>query len=137
MSEVEELRAPAVVFPGQRGAATAYRTAFDLLARSAPAEALEVLEPALAEDPENTGLLSLRAWAYFVRVQLARAEADLRTLVEADPADVWARHALGRVLVRQSRYAESLPHLRLAAAMSGDPEHEAQLLRAERMDAGL
>jgi hypothetical protein len=38
---------------------------------------------------------------------------------------VWARHALGRALERQSRDAEALPHLRLAAAMSGDPVHSA------------
>jgi hypothetical protein len=52
--------------------------------------------------------------------------------VEDCPTDVWARFALGRALERQSRYAEALPHLRLAAVMSGDPEHEAAVLRAER-----
>ena len=39
---------------------------------------------------------------------------------------------LGRALERQSRYADALPHLRLAAAMSGDAEHEASVLRVER-----
>ena len=33
--------------------------------------------------------------------------------------------------------AEALPHLRLAAAMSGDPEHELAVLRVERLHAGL
>jgi hypothetical protein len=36
------------------------------------------------------------------------------------------------VLERQSRYADALPHLRLAAVMSGDAEHEAAVLRVER-----
>ncbi len=45
---------------------------------------------------------------------------------------MWARFALGRVLERQSRYADALPHLRLAAVMSGDAEHEAGVLRVER-----
>jgi hypothetical protein len=45
-----DLTAPALMFPGQ-GPESAYRTAHDLLARRFPREALEVLEPALAEDP--------------------------------------------------------------------------------------
>ena len=57
---------------------------------------------------------------------------DLAALVEEAPTDVWARFALGRVLERQSRYADALPHMRLAAVMSGDPEHEAGVLRVER-----
>lgn len=124
---------PPVVFPSQlQDPASAHQVAWDLLARRAPAEALQVLEPALAEDPRNYGLRSLRAWAYLLRAQLERAETELRSLVEDDPSDVWSRHALGRSLERQSRYADALPHLRLAAAMTGDPEHEAAVLRVER-----
>ena len=126
-----ELTAPGVVFPGQAEPESAYRVAYDLLARRAPVEALEVLEPALAEDPRNAGLRSLRAWAYLIRVQLGRAEEELLSLVADDPSDVWARHALGRALERQSRHAEALPHLRLAAVMSGDPVHAAAVARVE------
>ncbi len=36
------------------------------------------------------------------------------------------------MLERQSKYAAALPHLRLAAVMSGDAEHEASVLRVER-----
>ena len=124
-----DLTAPAVEFPGQVEPQSAYRVAHDLLVRRAPVEALAVLEPALAEDPRNTGLRSLRAWAYLIRVQLGRAEDELADLVAEDPSDVWARHALGRALERQSKHAEALPHLRLAAAMSGDPEHAAAAAR--------
>ncbi len=126
-----ELTAPPIVFPAQVAPQSAYRVAHDLLARRAPVEALAVLEPALAEDPRNTGLRSLRAWAYLVRVQLGRAEEELRVLVDEDPSDIWARHALGRALERQSRDTEALPHLRLAAAMSGDPVHAAAASRVE------
>ncbi|WP_206051875.1 tetratricopeptide repeat protein [Nocardioides ferulae] len=126
-----ELQAPPLVFPGQ-GHESAYRVAHDLLARRAPREALEVIEPALEADPGNTGLRSLRAWAFLLRAQLQRAEEELRGLVEENPDDDWARHALGRSLERQSRFADALPHLRLAAAMSGDPEHEVAVLRVER-----
>lgn len=131
--EHEELKAPPIVFPGQEGPESAYRTAFDLLARRAPKEALEVLEPALEQEPDNTGLRTLRAWAYLVRAQLEKAEAELRSLVEENPTDDWAQHALGRALERQSRYADALPHLRLAAAMSGDPDHGLAVLRVEQL----
>lgn len=124
-NEEFEIVAPAVVFPGQTQPHSAFRVAFDLLERRAPAEALSVLEPALEREPGNTGLRTLRAWAYLLRAQLGRAEQELQVLVDEDPSDVWARHALGRALERQSRPAEALPHLRLAAAMSGDVVHEA------------
>lgn len=127
----QELVAPPVVFPGDAAPQSAYRVAYDLLVRRAPVEALEVLEPALGEEPANTGLRSLRAWAYLIRVQLGKAEDELRSLVEDDPSDVWARHALGRALERQSRQAEALPHLRLAAVMSGDPVHVTAVTRVE------
>lgn len=137
MDESFELAAPAVVFPGQRDLESAYRVAYDLLARRAAGEALEIIEPALVADPDNTGLRVLRAWAFLIRVQLERAEAELSRLVDERPDDDWVRFALGRSLERQSRYAEALPHLRLAAAMSGDPEHELAVLRVERLHAGL
>lgn len=137
MEEYFELKAPAVVFPNQQDPVSAYRVAFDLLARRHAVEALAVLEPALADDPGNTGLRMLRAWAYLIRVQLSKAEAELRTLAEEHPDDDWVRFALGRSLERQSRYAEALPHLRLAAAMSADPEHELAVLRVERLALGL
>ena len=132
-----ELTAPAVVFPDQRDLGSAYRVAYDLLARRAAAEALDIIEPALEAEPGNTGLRVLRAWAFLIRVQLERAEGELRQLAEERPDDDWVRFALGRSLERQSRYAEALPHLRLAAAMSGDPEHELAVLRVERLHTGI
>jgi predicted Zn-dependent protease len=128
---MDELTAPAVTFPGQ-GPESAYRTAHDLLSRRFPREALELIEPALADDPGNTGLRTLQAWAFLQRAQLRKAEEVLRTLVEDDPSDAWAHHALGRALERQSRYAEALPHLRLAAVMSGDWDHEAAAFRVQQ-----
>ena len=129
----QELQVPALVFPGQLAEpAGAHRLAWDLLERRAPREALEVLDAALTQDEDNYGLRSLRAWAYLMQARLTHAETELRWLVGADPSDAWARHALGRSLERQSRYADALPHLRLAAAMTGDPEHETAVLRVER-----
>jgi tetratricopeptide (TPR) repeat protein len=117
---------------GDKHPADAYQQAWDLIEASAPLKAIEILNPALETEPGSASLRTLRAWAYFKSAQLGRAEADLVQLVEENPTDVWARFALGRVLERQSRYADALPHLRLAAVMSGDAEHEAGVLRVER-----
>jgi tetratricopeptide (TPR) repeat protein len=112
--------------------AEVYDRAWRLLEERSPRQALEILDPALESEPSSSGLRTLRAWAYFQSAQLRKAESDLVRLVEDCPSDLWARFALGRVLERQSRFGEALPHLRLAAAMSGDPEHEAGVLRVER-----
>jgi len=139
MSEQDRpLEAPGIVFPGAASRPeSAYRTAHDLLERRAPSQALEILEAALEEEPRNHGLRLLRAWAYLMRAQLQKATDELTELVEEDPSDVWVRHALGRALERQSRHREALPHLRLAAAMSGDVEHELAVLRVERLAGDL
>jgi predicted Zn-dependent protease len=112
--------------------ADAYRQAWQLLEDRVPREAIAILDPAIDAEPASTSLRTLRAWAYFQGAQLSKAEAELRVLVEECPTDVWARFALGRALERQSRFADALPHLRLAAVMSGDAEHEAAVLRVER-----
>jgi predicted Zn-dependent protease len=112
--------------------ADAYHQAWSLLEEQQPREAIALLDPAIDVQPQSTSLRTLRAWAYFQSAQLKRAQSELATLVEECPTDVWARFALGRVLERQSRYADALPHLRLAAVMSGDAEHEAAVLRVER-----
>ncbi|WGL50677.1 tetratricopeptide repeat protein [Nocardioides sp. BP30] len=128
---MNELMAPVVMFPGQ-GPESAYRTAHDLLSRRFPREALELIEPVLADDPTNTGLRTLQAWAYLQRAQLQKAEEVLRDLVETDPSDAWAQHALGRALERQSRYAEALGPLRLAAVMCEDYDYQAAAYRVEQ-----
>ena len=112
--------------------ADAYHQAWRLLEERAPQEALALLDPAIEAEPDSASLRTLRAWAYFQSAQLSRAETELHGLVDDCPTDVWARFALGRVLERQSKYADALPHLRLAAVMSGDAEHEAGVLRVER-----
>ena len=110
-----------------------YQRARRLLEERQPRAALDLLVPALRDEPGSLSLRTLVAWAYFMTAQLRHAETELRTLVEDAPTDVWARFALGRTLERQSKLTEALPHLRMAAAMSGDPEHEVAVLRVERL----
>jgi len=109
-----------------------YHEAWRLLEGQQPRDAIAVLDPAVEQEPDSTSLRTLRAWAYFQSAHLTGAESDLRMIVEERPTDVWARFALGRTLERQSRLQDALPHLRLAAVMSGDPEHETAVLRVER-----
>ncbi|MGH3317730.1 MAG: tetratricopeptide repeat protein [Nocardioidaceae bacterium] len=109
-----------------------YHEAWRLLEGQQPRDAIAVLEPAVEQEPDSTSLRTLRAWAYFQSAHLTGAESDLRMIVEERPTDVWAHFALGRTLERQSRLQDALPHLRLAAVMSGDPEHETAVLRVER-----
>ena len=117
--------------------ADVYHEAWRLLESRAPLEAIAILDPAIEEQPQSTSLRTLRAWAYFQSAQLSKAEAELRVLVDEGPSDIWPRFALGRVLERQSRFEDALPHVRLAAVMSGDPEHEAAVLRVERLAGKL
>ncbi|MGA4838308.1 tetratricopeptide repeat protein [Streptomyces sp. G45] len=82
--------------------------------------AARILAPLADEVPEQVAPRLLLARAYYHSAQLRRAEAELRTVLELDPVEHYARLMLGRVLERQGRDADAAPHLRMAAALSGD-----------------
>ncbi|MEU5320096.1 tetratricopeptide repeat protein [Streptomyces sp. NPDC021056] len=84
------------------------------------AAAARVLDGLVEEVPEQTGPRLLLARSYYHSAQLRRAEAELRTIVERDPVEQYARLMLGRTLERQGRHAEAGPHIRLASALAGD-----------------
>ncbi|MGW0763203.1 tetratricopeptide repeat protein [Streptomyces sp. NPDC002814] len=86
------------------------------------AAAARVLVGLVEEVPEQTGPRLLLARAYYHSAQLRRAETELRTLVERDPVEHYARLMLGRTLERQGRHEEAEPHMRLASALAGDFE---------------
>ncbi|MFH8987969.1 tetratricopeptide repeat protein [Streptomyces sp. NPDC017940] len=85
------------------------------------ATAALVLAPLADEVPEQVAPRLLLARAYYHSAQLRRAEAALRTVVDLDPVEGYARLMLGRTLQRQGRDDEAEGHLRVAAAMSGEP----------------
>jgi Flp pilus assembly protein TadD len=100
--------------------ALSYRTAESWVDEGRPLEALHMLEPRAAELRETVGGALLLGRAYYRSAQLGKAETELRHAVELSPADAYARYLLGRTLQRQSRHADALPHLRLAAAQNPD-----------------
>ena len=122
---------PPVVLPGQHAPESAYRVAHDLLDPARPSRRSRSSSPLSRRTRATTACRSLRAWAFMIRAQLAKAEAELRGLVEDDPTDDWSHHALGRTLERRDELGLALPHLRLAHAMSGDPVHAAAVRRVE------
>ncbi|OIJ66471.1 tetratricopeptide repeat protein [Streptomyces mangrovisoli] len=84
------------------------------------AGAARVLVGLVEEAPEQTGPRLLLARAYYHSAQLGRAETQLRTIVERDPVEHYARLMLGRTLQRQGRHDEAASHLRIASALAGD-----------------
>ncbi|MFE1952641.1 MULTISPECIES: tetratricopeptide repeat protein [Streptomyces] len=82
--------------------------------------AAKILDGLVEEVPEQTGPRLLLARSYYHSAQLRRAETELRTIVERDPVEHYARLMLGRTLERQGRDAEAAPHLKMASALAGD-----------------
>ncbi|ASO18368.1 Flp pilus assembly protein TadD [Actinoalloteichus hoggarensis] len=102
----------------------AFRRAEALLADRRPLEALRALRPVLAENPAARSVQLLAGRAYLHTAQFHRAEAAFTTALELDPADHYARLALGRTLQRQGRLTEALAQIRMAAAMHPTPEYQ-------------
>lgn len=92
--------------------------------------AAQVLADVVDADPDKVGPRLLLARAYYHSAQLGRAESTLREVVERAPTEAYAHLMLGRTLQRQGRREEARPFLRLAAAMSGDPDYELMALLA-------
>ncbi|AVH55048.1 MULTISPECIES: tetratricopeptide repeat protein [Streptomyces] len=86
------------------------------------AAAARILAGLVEEVPEQVGPRLLLARSYYHSAQLHRAEEELRTLVELDPVEHYARMMLGRTLERQGRHEEAKSHLRIASAFAGDFE---------------
>ncbi|MFF7203712.1 MULTISPECIES: tetratricopeptide repeat protein [unclassified Streptomyces] len=82
--------------------------------------AARILRGLVAEEPRQVAQRLLLARSYYHSAQLQRAETELRAVLELSPVEHYARLMLGRTLERQGRTADAAPHLRMAAAMSGE-----------------
>lgn len=106
---------------------TAFRRAQRLLADGRPLDALQALEPVLECQPDDVSVQLLAGRAYIDSAQLHRAEEAFIRVLDSDPADHYARFALGKALQRQSRHHEALAQLKMAAAMDPRPEYQEAL----------
>jgi predicted Zn-dependent protease len=104
-----------------------FRRAEMLVARSRPLDALQALLPVLAHQPNDVSVQLLAGRAYLNSAQLGRAQAAFERVLELDPADHYARFALGKALQRQGRLAEAHAQLKMAAAMDPRPEYQEAL----------
>lgn len=68
--------------------------------------------------PGNLTVRMMLAQSYYYTAQLSRAEAELRTVLDADPSRPQAHLLLGRILERSDRPAEAVRHLQHADTMS-------------------
>ncbi|MFF3457137.1 tetratricopeptide repeat protein [Streptomyces sp. NPDC002730] len=82
--------------------------------------AARILAGLVDEAPEQIAPRLLLARAYYHSARLRLAEAELRAVLELSPVEHYARLMLGRTLERQGRPRDAAPHLRMAAAMSGE-----------------
>ena len=104
-----------------------FRRAEMLVARSRPLDALQALLPVLAVRPDDASVQLLAGRAYLNSAQLQRAEEAFARVLDLDPADHYARFALGKALQRQGRLLEAQTQLRMAAAMDPRPEYQEAL----------
>lgn len=89
-------------------------------------EALSTATEALAEHPDNIEIRYARAMLYDTLDHPAKAEADLRQIIEQDPENAVALNALGYILTtRTDRLQEARRYIERALAL--DPENPAIL----------
>lgn len=104
-----------------------FRRAEMLVARSRPLDALQALAPVIENRPDDVSVQLLAGRAYLNSAQLQRAEQAFVRVLDLDPADHYARFALGKALQRQGRLPEAHAQYRLAAAMDPRPEYQEAL----------
>ena len=106
--------------PGQR--APFYGLEADILTQAGyEAEAMAVLDRALAESPENMPLRYARAMLSEKRGDLPAMERDLRTILARDPDNATALNALGYTLAdRTTRFDEALELISRALELRPD-----------------
>lgn len=105
----------------------AFRRAEKLLAEGCPLDALRALASVVGEAGDEPSVQTLAGRAYLDSAQFKRAQAAFERVLELDPADHYARFALGRTLQRQGRLTEAKTQLRMATAMNPLPEYQEAL----------
>ena len=107
-AELRSLQADAAADPDARR--DAYLLEADLRQKDGDLRGeMDAFARGLAANPDDSGLLYARSLSWERRDDIARAEADLRKVLVAEPDNVAALNALGYTLAdRTTRYAEAL-----------------------------
>jgi tetratricopeptide (TPR) repeat protein len=113
-----------------------YQRGLNLLESGSPAAAIQLLEHAAAAEPSSRSVREALARAQYGAKRYAEAAENFRMIVEADPAEDYARFGLGLALTRTGQVAEAIEHLALACAMCPDNKHYATALRHARARKG-
>jgi predicted Zn-dependent protease len=104
-----------------------FRRAEMLLSGRRPLDALQALAPVVESQPNKASVHLLAGRAYLDSAQLERAEQAFCKVLDLDPADHYARFALGKALQRQGRLGEALAQLKMAVVMDPRPEYQEAL----------
>ena len=109
-----------------------YQRGLDLLSRGSAAAAAQLLARANTAEPGSRSVLEALARAQFDAHRYGDAAESFRQIVDASPADDYARFGLGLSLARTGNPRGAAEHLALAAAMRPDLRHYADALRGVR-----
>lgn len=100
-----------------------------------PRGAAEVLELAVAYEPEKGSLREALARAYFASARPEMARGEFERALELDPKDDYAHFGVGRCLERQGHLRRAAGHYKLACALADQPMYQRALRRVEaRLD---
>lgn len=109
-----------------------YTRGLELLRAGSAAAALQLLTRAAEAEPQSHSIREALARAQFGARQFGAAAESFRGIVEAEPAEDYARFGLGLSLSRLGDFEAAVEHLALAAAMRPENKDYARALRHAR-----
>lgn len=112
-----------------------YVRGVELLSTGNPAAAAALLARASAAEPDSRQLRETLGRAQYDSGDYDGARASFGELVEADPADDYARFGLGMAALRTGEVHLAVGSLTLAVAMRPDNRHYTQALHRARATA--
>jgi tetratricopeptide (TPR) repeat protein len=111
-----------------------YRRGMQLLSGGDPAAAVNLLEHAVAAEPQSRALREALARAHYDARQYPAARENFAHLVDTDPTDDYAQFGWGLAARKMGDLREAVEHLALAAAMRPDLSHYGRELRGARAE---
>lgn len=109
-----------------------YTRGLELLRAGSAAAALQLLARAADAEPGSHSIREALGRAQFGARQFGAAAESFRGIVEAEPAEDYARFGLGLSLSRMGDFEGAVEHLALAVAMRPENKDYARALRHAR-----